>query len=511
MTPATAGTHDVTAYGAGGESTDTDAFREALSVCEESGGTVFVPPGEYTTAPLVVGDDTTIRVASGATVRFVADYASFPTVESRWEGWNQHGFHPCLWIRDAANVRIEGGGRIDGGGSYWWDLKSTGEWPAGLEDRVAEMDELNDKSDDVSSFTLRPPLLQVYDSTNVTVEGVTLSNSPFWNTHVVYSTDVTISDVRIENPADAPNGDGIDVDSSRFVRVSDCYINAGDDAICLKSGKDAEGRRVDEPCEAIAVTDCTVEAGHGGVVIGSEMSGDVRDVVVSNCVFRGTDRGIRIKTQRGRGGVVEDLRFDTIVMRGVVCPFVINGYYFTDVEADPEPVDQGTPAVRNVTFQHITARDVASAGFLAGLPERRFGPVAFEDVDVEATRSFDAADTGPSMAYNYDPSHGFWGKSLGDVAFRDVRVRTRSGPAFAFADTDGLRIEGLDVADDGDLPAVRTEDVEVLAVDTVPGSNPGKPLLRVRGEATRSVNVGGGLGSAAITLDGPGDDVLSID
>jgi len=459
---------DVRAYGASGDgsSRDTGAIQAALDDCQENGGRVIVPSGEYLTAPLVVGDDTTLHLEAGATLQFVGDFEAFPSVESRWEGWDQVGFHPCLWIKDAENVTITGSGMIDGGGEYWWNFyeRPDEELPDGLVDRLAEFDERNDKQDDVSSFTLRPPLFQIYGSSDVTVSGVTLQNSPFWNTHLVDSKDVTIHDVAIENPAEAPNGDGIDIESSTSVRLSDTYINAGDDAICLKSGKDEEGRERARPAEQITVTNCTVEAGHGGVVIGSEMSGDVRDVTVSNCTFRDTDRGIRIKTTRGRGGVVEDLRFDTIVMRNVACPFVINGYYFTDIDSDPEPVGETTPMVRHIHFSDITARNVESAGFLAGLPEQFFEDVTFSNVEIDATRDLSATDLRPAMADNYEQQHALFCKSVGDISFDDVTIRTPGTTAMQFEETGPISLHRLRVGDQVGSPVVSASGVETLQV-----------------------------------------------
>ncbi|MFB6150875.1 MAG: glycoside hydrolase family 28 protein [Haloarculaceae archaeon] len=499
--------YDVREYGASGDGTETDteAIQAALDECAGTGGTVVVPPGEYLSAPLTVGDDTTLHVEAGATVTFVGDYAAFPTVESRWEGWEQAGFHPCLWVTGAENVAVTGRGTIDGGGEYWWDFYEVPEsdLPEDLRERLAEFDERNDKQDDVSSFTLRPPLLQVHESENVTLSGVTLRNSPFWNTHVVYSKDVTIHDLSIENPADAPNGDGLDVDSSQFVRVSDTYINAGDDAICLKSGKDAEGRERGEPAADVTVTNCTVEAGHGGVVIGSEMSGDVRDVTVSNCTFLGTDRGIRIKTQRGRGGVVEDLHFDGIVMRDVACPFVINGYYFTDIDSDPEPVDEGTPLVRGVHFSDVTARNVESAGFFAGLPERGFEDVTFDNVEIEATRPLSTTDLDPAMADNYDQQHGLFCKSMADVSLRNVRIRVDGEPTLQFEETDLVSIDGLAV-EDATGPVIEATNVEELRLSGC--STPDEAtFLRARGDRARLVSLAGNHGGlrGAIDVDGP--------
>ena len=504
---------DVREYGAGegdGDSLDTEAIQSALDDCAGTGGTVTLPPGTYRTAPLRVGDRTTLRVENGAELRFVGDFSEFPTVESRWEGWDQNGFHPCLLLRDATDVTVTGDGVIDGGGSYWWDLVETPpeEFPADLEERLESI-RAGHQQDDVSTFTVRPPLLQVYECENVTLSGVTLRNSPFWNTHVVYSEDVTLHDLSIENPADAPNGDGVDVDSSRFVRISDTYINAGDDAICLKSGKDEEGRRVGRPTENVVVTNCTVEAGHGGVVVGSETAGDVRHVTVTNCTFTDTDRGIRIKSTRGRGGTVEDLRFDTVVMRRVACPFVINGYYQTDIDSDPVPVDESTPAVRDVHFHHITAKEVESAAFLTGLPERRFGGITFTDVEIDATRPFDATGLSPAMAKGYDQQHGVFCKSLDDVSFTDVRVTVADGTPLTVEESTAVTLDRFEV-EGGAPPAVRAVDVELLRLRGCTAPEGDDPFVRVSGEGSESVSLGGNYGplaDAVVADDGADVDV----
>jgi hypothetical protein len=487
--------YDVREYGATSESLDTDrdtdtatdAIQAALDDCAESGGTVHIPSGTYRSAPLRMGSQTTLHLAAGATLSFLSDFRAFPSVESRWEGWDQVGFHPCLRVANAENVAISGRGTIDGSGEYWWDLYETpeSERPEELRERLAEFHERNEKSDDVSSFTLRPPLLQVYNSRNVRVSGITIRNSPFWNTHVVYSEDVSLKGVAIENPSDAPNGDGIDIDSSRLVRITDAYINAGDDAICIKSGKDREGREVGEPAECITIANCTIEHGHGGVVIGSEMSGDVRDIVVTNCTFTDTDRGIRLKTQRGRGGTVEDLRFDNIVMRRVVCPFVINGYYFTSVNSDPEPIDETTPMIRNVSFHHITARDVAAAGFLAGLPEQYFEGIEFTDVVIDATRSLDG-DIDPSMAYDHETMHGLFCKSIADLTLRDVRIRTKEGHAGRFEEMESVQFDGVTV-ESAASPALITKNVRTVELRGCPGSKSEGTLLRCSGPDTETV------------------------
>ena len=510
--------YDIREFGAtgNGETRDTDAIQTALDECAGSGGTVFVPPGEYLTGPLQVGDRTTIQIENGATIRFVEDYTAFPTVESRWEGWDQFGFHPCLHVANASNVEITGRGTIDGSGEHWWQFRGLpeDEYPDDLQERIAEFDERNDLQDDVSSFTLRPPLLQIYESENVSISGVTLKNSPFWNTHVVYSEDVTIEDVRIENPADAPNGDGIDIDSSSYVRISDTFINAGDDAICIKSGKDEQGREVGRPAHNITVTNCTVKHGHGGIVIGSETAAGVRDVTISNCTFTDTDRGIRIKSQRGRGGVVEDLHFDTIVMRRIACPFVVNGYYFTPIDSDPEPVDESTPMVRNVHFHNITAREVESAGFFAGLPERRFEGFTFDNVRIDATRSLEATDLDPAMADGYEQRHRFFCKSIADISFSDVRIRTPDNPAFRFEETDLVSIDGLEIEGGASNtgPAVEIDSVAETRVRGCSVPDEEGTFLAVDGPDTRRVSFAGNHGELQEHVEiGPDCESLTLE
>ena len=481
-----------------GEDLDTEALQSALDNCADRGGTVVIPTGDYLTGPLVVGDDTTVELEAGARLLFARDHELFPAFEGRWEGWNQTGFHPCFLIEDAENVAVTGRGTIDGQGEYWWQFYDapSERLPESLTETLDGFRTRNAKSDDVSSFTLRPPLFQVSNSTNISVSGITLRNSPFWNTHVVYSDDITIHDIRIENPPDAPNGDGIDIDSSRYVRISDTYINAGDDAICIKSGKNEEGRRVGAPASQITVTNCTVEAGHGGVVVGSEMSGDVRDVTVSNCTFTDTDRGIRIKTQRDRGGVVEDLRFESIVMRRVACPFTINGYYFMDIDSDPIPVDEGTPMVRNIHYSDITAREVESAGFFAGLPEARFENVSLTNVEIDATRSLDATDLSPAMAENYTQRHGFFCKSIGDVSLTNVRIRTADEPVLTFEDSGRVDIDTLRTESDQNPPTIDATGVDELLIRNCDVHDTEDPFIHLRDEGVGRLSFENGLGDS---------------
>ena len=215
---------------------------------------------------------------------------------------------------------------------------------------------------------LRPPLIQILDCKNLLISDVTIKNPPFWTINPVYCDGVNIRGIRIDNPEDSPNTDGIDPESSRNVHISDSYLSTGDDCIAIKSGRDAQGRKVGRPVENVTITNCTMVRGHGGVSIGSEMAGGARRIAMSNCVFQDTERGIRIKTTRGRGNVVEDVRVTNIVVRDLKHEAVALDMFYT--AAPPEPVSERTPHVRNVHISGITGT-ARGAGVLLGLDEAR--------------------------------------------------------------------------------------------------------------------------------------------
>lgn len=288
----------------GGEKLCTSAFNAAVEACAQAGGgTVCVPAGSYLTGPIHMGSNMTLYLEAGARVLFVRNKEEYPLVHTRWEGAECQVYSPLIYGKNLQNVTVTGRGVLEGQGSYWWDLQRADklEYP-------------------------RPRFISFECCTNVVIEGITLLNSPAWTVNPIQCENVTIDKISIKNPPDSPNTDGINPDSCKNVHISNCHVDVGDDCITLKSG--TEDCAVKIPCENITVTNCTMVHGHGGVVIGSEMSGGVRNVVISNCVFEGTDRGIRIKSRRGRGGVVEDIRVNNIIMKEVICPFVMKLFYY---------------------------------------------------------------------------------------------------------------------------------------------------------------------------------------
>ena len=345
-----------------------DAFAQAVDALRgQGGGVLTVPPGEYLTGPIRLCSHMTLEVQSGATLRFLRDEDAFPKVDLEFEGIAKQLPQPCIYAEDAEFVTVTGGGAIDGQGEYWWRWIRQGEKTHG-----------------------RPYLVCFNRCRYVTIENVTLMNSPCWTVHPLRSRYVTIRGLWIINPADSPNTDGVNPDACQDVRILDCTIDVGDDCIAIKSGTEDTPER--QPCERIIISNCHFLHGHGGVVLGSEMSGGIRDVVVSNCIFHETDRGIRLKTRRGRGGVVEGIRLTNLMMDKVMCPFVFNMYYFCGARGDekrvwdksPYPVDETTPALRDVSITGVTARQcTACAGFFYGLSEMPVQGVVMSDVRVE--------------------------------------------------------------------------------------------------------------------------------
>lgn len=400
---------DLYALSSGG--TDwTEALRAAAQSLAEAGGKIIVPPGVYNTGSVQLFSNTTLLLTAGATLRFFDDPDCFPLIDGEFEGIPGKIHRACLFADEAENIRIGGNGTIDGNGARWWAAKRAN-----------------------ALANPRPYLVHLRNCKHITLEGVQLINSPTWTVHPQYCRNVTLRGLRIINPPDSPNTDGIDPNGCTHVRISDCYIDVGDDCIAIKSGTEDTPNAL--PCENILITNCTMARGHGGVVIGSEMRGDVRNVVVSACIMQHTDRGIRIKTRRGRGGTVENLRFSDILMNDVACPFVINMYYFCGKDGKTDyvrnkaaaPVTPATPIVRDVQLDGISVRGAtACAGFLYGLPESPIRDVSISNVSISmqsGTPGFAAMmDDLPQME-----ATGFFLRNVQGLGLHALRISGEAG------------------------------------------------------------------------------------
>lgn len=472
-----------------GETLDTAAIQGAIDACAQAGGgTVYLPAGHYVSGSLFLESDITLYLDAGAVLLGSERMADYPVIAHRWEGVSRESHAPLIGGTELENVAICGRGTIDGRGKMWWEKH-----------RARALDHP------------RPRLVSFGRSRNVLIEGCTLTNSPSWTIHPYECDNVTVNKVTIVNPPNSPNTDGINPESCRNVHIANCHVDVGDDCVTIKSGKEDEGRDRLTPCENIAVTNCTMVHGHGGVVIGSEMSGDVRNIVISNCVFVGTDRGIRLKSRRGRGGVVEDIRVSNVVMEGVLCPFIMNLYYGPGAwgaeriaDRSAWPVDEGTPRFRRIHFSHITAREVQyAAAFLYGLAEMYIEDVSFDDIAI--SMALDAEPGNPAMAPGIAPMQraGFQARNVRRLRLRDVEISNQLGPALAVEGAAEVEVNGgLTRTPDAHAPAIQMRDVDGALVQGCRAGADAGTFLALEGRGTHGIVLRDiwGLGGDAVRL-----------
>jgi polygalacturonase len=419
---AASATFNVCDYGAraDGRTKDTAAIAKAVAACAAAGGgTVEFPAGRYLTGSIQMESNLTLQVDAGATLLYSSDPADSPIVPSRWEDTTAFTHAPLIYARGKHDIAVVGRGTLDGQGVKWWErarVRGPGPHPAydawiRLSERIQRTGEKFTAADfALAAEYLRPSLIEPYECRNVLIEGITITESPMWMLHPLYSENIVVHGVTFRS--DGPNTDGIDIDSVRDMRISDCFFATGDDCIVIKSGRDADGRRVARPTEHIAITNCVMYEGHGAIVIGSETSGDIRDIVASNIVAKGTDRGIRIKSQRGRGGVVENVRCSNFVIEDAQSMGIeITTLYSRNLPV--EPVSERTPVFRNFAFSAITMINGRQAVSVQGLEEKA----------IEGLRFTDITATGQL---------GFLCDHAADVELHHVRVNATTGGAFVF-------------------------------------------------------------------------------
>lgn len=365
------------------------------SLNNNNGGTIYFPSGNYYCGPIFMKSNITLHTDAGAIINFSDNFSDYlPMVVSQWEGVRLKTFASQIYAIDAQNISITGKGHFEGHGKKWWDYwfdisrneKVESEWQKIFIEENKELLSRNKYISRMKNF-LRPPMVLFYNCKDILIEGVSFSNPPFWTLVPVYCDNVTISKVKIYNPGDSPNTDGIDPCSCTNVHISDCHISVGDDCIVLKSGRDEDGREAARPTENVTITNCTMLNGHGGVVLGSEMSGDIRRVTISNCVFEGTDRGIRFKTMRGRGGVIEDVRVNNIVMHDIVKEGIILNMRYQ--KTDIEPISERTPSLRDIYISGVSISGAKKGIAIYGLEERSVDQISFSDIFIESEKGID--------------------------------------------------------------------------------------------------------------------------
>lgn len=481
----------VTDFGGVGDgiALNTEAFAKAMdALSAKGGGTLIVPQGVWLTGPIVFKSNINMHLVDRAIILFSPDKSLYPLVETVFEGLDTRRCQSPISGRNLENVAITGNGAIDGNGQVWRPLKkdkvSDRQWrgitsqggaykradywmPSAQYlhgDTISEMNvprHLKTKEEwaSVRDF-LRPVMVSFIECKNVFLQGVIFQNSPAWNLHPLMCENVIIDGVQVRNPSYAQNGDGLDLESCKNAIIVNSTFDVGDDGICIKSGKDEDGRKRNRPCENVIVNNCTVFKGHGGFVVGSEMSGGVRNIKVSNCQFLGTDVGLRFKSNRQRGGTVENIYISNLSMFDIPTdPLSFNLYYGGKSEVEeledgrkvvkevaPVPVTEKTPTFRNIYIKDVTCSSARRAMYFNGLPEHNIDNINVENVTIHSELGAELAESK-------------------NIILKNVNIYPRTGAALRLSNVSGVKVEGL--VTDSDIKTIfevtgrKTQHVEI--------------------------------------------------
>jgi len=388
-------TIDIRDFGAvpGGIEKNTKAIAAGIAACAKAGGgTVLIPAGVWLTGPIHLKSNVNLHIVKGAELRFSTDFDDYlPVVFTRYEGLECYNYSPLIYARDCENVAVTGEGKLDGRCKALWDAREK--YNSGTE-KLYEMASkgvpVRDRIFGGEEYFLRPNFVEFVNCKGVLVEGLTIGSGPMWTLHPVYCRGVIVRGVTFIN--EGPNNDGIGPDSCNGVLIQDCGFDTNDDAIAIKSGRDADGWRVGRACENIIVRHCRFGLGKkcdGVVSIGSEMSGDVRNVFIHDCTFDGTVRGIRIKSKRGRGGIVENIWLKNITMGDVGSDaLLLNMFYGSGVAS----ASKKAPVFRNIYVENLSCKNTRAAIVIRGLPEKPIEDVTLENISIQAERGLRCSD-----------------------------------------------------------------------------------------------------------------------
>jgi len=478
-------TFNIARYGAkpDGQTLNTTSINGAIKDCSsKGGGVVLVPEGVWLTGPVVMQNKVNLHISRSAILLFTNDFSQYPLTKGNYEGKPSMRNQSPVSGTNLENIAITGSGVIDGNGDYWRmvtkDRLTEREWKKKVESGGLVSDDgktwfPSEKTkkghsiketgaivpgktakdyEEVKDY-LRPTLLNLTGCKKVLLEGVTFQNSPAWCLHLLMCEDLTLKNVSAKNPDYAQNGDGLDLESCKNVLVDGCTFDVGDDGICIKSGKDEEGRKRGIPTENVVIRNSFVYKGHGGFVIGSEMSGGARNIFISDCSFMGTDKGLRFKTARGRGGVVEDIYVKDIYMKDILDEAIyFDMYYFTKPPAPGEKVEvpavtEATPQFKNFDIRNVVCNGAEKGIFIRGLPEM----------------------------------------SIKNISISDVELKTNKG--IEIIEAEGISLKGLNVITNQTKPIMYVESSKSVAVDKLAYKNNSELLCLVNGERTKDITL----------------------
>jgi len=419
----------------GGYTLNTKAFADAIdAVSKKGGGKVVIPPGIWLTGPIILKSNIELHAETGALIKFSTDKSLYPIIETSFEGLNTWRCISPIYGKNLENIAFTGNGVWDGSGEVWRQVKKSKLTESQWKKVIASGGVLNEKKESwypsetfmkasigadqnvrldlktkeefeaIHDF-LRPVMVSIQNSKRVLFDGPVFQNSPAWNIHPLMVEDLIVRNVTVRNPWYSQNGDGLDVESCKNVLIENSSFDVGDDAICIKSGKDKDGRDRGVPCENIIVRNNIVYHGHGGVTVGSEMSGGVKNLHVSNCTFMGTDVGLRFKSTRGRGGIVENIYISDIFMTDIPSQAISFDLYYggksiaetlaeggNKINTKAVPVNEKTPQFKNISIKNITISGAYQAVFLQGLPEMNLENIEISNLIVKAEKGFSIID-----------------------------------------------------------------------------------------------------------------------
>lgn len=491
-------TFNILDYGAvaDGMTLNSIAINKAIEACaQKGGGIVLVPSGSYVTGPIIMKSNINLHLAKSALVIFSSDFNQYPLVKSSFEGVDAARCQSPVVAENLENVAITGHGIMNGNGFYWRPLKkdklSDSEWKKHLKEyggvltsdkkmwyssekalkgyltnNIGKLTEGKTLADfeDVKDF-LRPHMIRISQCKNILIEDVTFENSPFWTTHLIMSEHITLKNLKVKNPWFGTNTDALDLESCKNAFVENCTFDTGDDGICIKSGRDEDGRKRGMPTKDIIINNCVVYHSHGGFVVGSEMSGGANNLFVSNCSFIGSDIGLRFKTTRGRGGVVENVYVNNVNMKDIAAEAILFDMYY--MAKDPvvlagekrEPpvvefktVDETTPQLQNFYFRNLTCNGAAKGIFIRGIPEMHIKNVLIENAVLQTNDAIDIQEASNITLNNI------------------TNISKNTNPVTYILNSDNVTINNLKYKEGSDLLAQvqgdRTKSIAIFNTDT---------------------------------------------
>ncbi len=391
-----------TEYGASadGKTICTKEIQKAVDDAAKTGECVILDKGIYLTGSVFIKSNVEFRIEEGAELRGIMDEESYPDVWSRVAGVEMKWPAGLLNVINEKNVKITGKGLINGQGEYWWNKY----WGKDKKGGMRKNYESKDLRWLVDYDCKRPRNIIIWDSSYVLLENLTIIKSPFWNVHVCYSENINIKGLIIKEN-EGPSTDGIDIDSSRNILVEKCYIECNDDNICIKSGRDADGLRVNRPCENVTIKDCETGLGEG-ITIGSETSGGVKNIEIWNIRANKTTNGIRLKSAKTRGGVIKDIKIHNINMIDVPNPFIFNlnwnpSYSYCEIPKDykapipeywkvlstPVSSELGIPEFRDIQISNVNVSNSVVAFKVDSFKEKPIKNLEFKNVKIKSIRA----------------------------------------------------------------------------------------------------------------------------